>query len=88
MKPDFEKMVYDRLAGKQVVYGGLPYTRQFGEMFVAALEETYAAGLERAAEIADAYEGSGSAERADDPCSAVACDIADSIRAEKENDNG
>ena len=59
-KPDFEAIASRRLTGKQVISGGLPYTRQMGEIFAQALNDAYAAGeksgfdagLERAAEIA------------------------------------
>jgi hypothetical protein len=56
-KPDFLRMTVERLSCKQVYMDGRPYTRQFGEVFAAALEEAYAAGLERAAEICDEMEG-------------------------------
>jgi hypothetical protein len=84
MKPDFVRMARD-MADEVTKRPG------DGIAALATMSETlhaaYSAGLERAAEIADAYEGSMMLERSDTPSLAAACEIADSIRAEKENDH-
>ena len=78
MKPDFEKEASRLLLGLLIYApGGLPYNRQFGEVFSTALLAAYAAGLERAAEIAEREEPK-----------ALRAYIADSIRAAKEADHG